>query len=103
MRKLFLITWALIAFSLPAAAQINCHTDRRTAEQIICAHDDLMQKDERMSVLYFRLNNDVPRRVAQRLLDNQRDWLAERNACRTPGCLRLLYDQRIAQFRAVLN
>jgi uncharacterized protein len=94
---------ALVMMSTAAAANINCHRDTAPAERIICANDDLLRMDERMSTLYFRLNNDVRRPVARRLLDNQRDWLYERNQCRSARCLRDMYRERIEALESALD
>ena len=40
---------------------------------------------------------------ARRIRDNQRDWLASRDRCRTIDCLRDSYNERISTLRSVLN
>jgi uncharacterized protein len=56
-----------------------------------------------MSAYYYRLRNNMARRGARELLDNQREWLSMRDQCMSNKCLMEMYDLRIRDLRSVLD
>jgi len=95
--KGLLVGTALLVLTNAASAQINCRTDRNPAERIICAHDDIIDLDFRMANLYFAIKRrlDDAGISSWSYRNDQRDWLADRNTCRSAGCLRTMYRDRI--------
>ena len=87
-----------------SAAGIDCRTDTRPAELIVCSSPELLESDGQMAALYDRIQTLVNSNAqARRIRDNQRDWLASRDRCRTIDCLRDIYNERISTLRSVLN
>lgn len=93
---------ALMAGIAPVTAQINCRTDRNQVERWICNSPDLMALDREMSRKYWDISEELRRRPRAWFRDNQRDWLAARNACDSRACVRDVYVDRIAAFDEVL-
>jgi uncharacterized protein len=77
----------------------NCLVDRHRVEQAICADAVLSTKDQVMSDWYSLQRGRRPPEVRQALLDEQRRWIAVRNACEQPdmrACINRAYDSRLA-------
>ncbi|MCB1771529.1 MAG: DUF1311 domain-containing protein, partial [Candidatus Competibacteraceae bacterium] len=76
MLKLF--SWALLCTGLlpfPAyTASYDCTQASTSAEIAVCANPSLNRLDEDMAVLYRSLLDDLPRRQAARLREDQRSW-----------------------------
>jgi uncharacterized protein len=91
----------LVPLTLSAGAQaqsFNCNTADRPDEVLICQNPRLSALDERLSSLYFRLRNTLAGGERARLEADQAAWLRDRYSCgRDYGCIRGLYESRIAQ------
>jgi uncharacterized protein len=100
-----LITSLLFTVGLigSASANIDCQRDRQPVERLICSDAGLLMQDNQMSSLYYQLRNFSNRRGAQRVLNDQRDWLAERGECESVRCLTRKYNDRIHELQDVLN
>ena len=104
MKNALLIAAAVLGMSATVAeANIDCRIDLRPVERRICADSTLLDRDATMSAYYFRLRNDLSRRGARDLLENQREWLSLRNQCTSNKCLLEMYDMRIRALREVLD
>jgi uncharacterized protein len=88
---------ASLAASAPAAAQsFNCRLASLPAEVAICQDSRLSGLDEEMSRRYARILNTAPGWVTRSIRNEQRDWLAGRNACGYDDrCIRRAYNDRI--------
>jgi uncharacterized protein len=96
------ICWASPQGAL--AASFDCHQDTGLVERTICNDQDLSAMDDEMAYLYFKMNNNLSRLGARELLDQQRDWLDQRNECGTnSNCIGILYRGRIRAFHDVLD
>jgi uncharacterized protein len=81
-------------------ASFDCRKARGWVEKAICADPELSDKDGRMALAFDDLvaqareggGEDFDMRMFR---DEQRQWLSERNACRTKACLHAAYDKRI--------
>jgi uncharacterized protein len=86
-------------FATPLAAQsFNCRDAEKPDEVLICQNPQLAALDERMASMYFRLRNNLAGEARAKLEADQTTWLRERYGCgRDAGCIRGLYERRIAQ------
>jgi uncharacterized protein len=96
------LAWSLAILTLsamPLAAQsFNCRLAAKPDEVLICQRPQLAALDEQMSSLYFRLRNRLDGAARARLDAAQTVWLQQRYGCgRDGGCIRALYEQRIAE------
>jgi S1-C subfamily serine protease len=89
------------------AASFDCAHATYPIEKYLCDNARLSQLDEKMAETYFTLRESaLPKPFKQRLLDEQRDWLAERTdkcplaSATATTCLMKLYKERIAFFEA---
>lgn len=104
MRNVLLVAAAAFMVSATSVhANIDCRVDLRPVERMICSDATLLDRDASMSAYYFRLRNDLSRRGARELLENQRDWLSLRDQCMSHKCLLEMYDMRIRALRNVLD
>lgn len=88
----------LAAIALPGqGASFDCAKASTLVERFICGDSDLGALDERMTEAYRTARNAAQRDGAawERLLDEQRVWLAERDACETGACVARVYQARI--------
>jgi uncharacterized protein len=92
-----LAIWTLSV--MPAAAQsFNCNLASKPDEILICQNPQLGALDEKMSSLYFQIRNRLTGAARSRLEADQTAWLERRFGCgRDAGCIRSLYESRIAQ------
>lgn len=75
---------------------INCDKAKAADEKAICASTELVQLDAQMSTEFGLMKGLVPMGTRGDMMDEQKDWLAKRSACRADEkCLRRAYDQRI--------
>jgi uncharacterized protein len=96
------ICWASPQWAL--AASFDCYHDTGLVERIICNNQDLSAMDDEMAYLVFEINNNLGRRGARELLDQQLNWLDQRTECGTNlDCIRILYRGRIRAFHDVLD
>ncbi|MCB1777495.1 MAG: DUF1311 domain-containing protein [Candidatus Competibacteraceae bacterium] len=96
------LSWALLYMGLlpfsAHAASYDCTQTSTSAEIAVCANPGLNRLDEDLAVLYHALLNELPRRQATRLRENQRSWLIARNSCGADiRCLRARYQERISR------
>jgi uncharacterized protein len=92
-----LAVWTLSAMPL-AAQSFNCNLASKPDEVLICQRPQLAALDEQMSSLYFHLRNRLAGAALARLDAEQTAWLRQRYGCgRDGGCIRALYEQRIAE------
>jgi uncharacterized protein len=86
-------------FATPLAAQsFNCRDAQKPDEVLICQNPQLAALDERMASMYFRLRNSLAGTARGKLEADQTTWLQERYGCgRDAGCIRGLYERRIAE------
>ncbi len=104
MQKVLLASIAMLVLGTTAAhANIDCRVDQRPVERRICSDSTLLDLDATMSAYYYRLRNNMARRGARELLDNQREWLSMRDQCMSNKCLMEMYDLRIRDLRSVLD
>lgn len=97
---------ALLAVAaVSQAAGFDCRRARTQVEKTICADAELSRLDSEMNELYKQIraetrgvDGDTGRQVDPIAAENAR-WLAGRNECRDPACIRDAYQQRIAQMR----
>ncbi len=107
------IKWAIVATAvLPAALvsqaqaapSFDCAKASTRVEFMICDHPRIARLDSELADAYRIALRDSPWASAnRRIRAEQKDWIAERNRCRDPRCLRQLYRQRIAQLRAEVS
>ncbi|MGJ8546759.1 MAG: lysozyme inhibitor LprI family protein [Sulfitobacter sp.] len=76
----------------------DCARAGTPAEHAICASPELSQKDQVISALYTDLRRALGERAKERLIPEQRAWIAERNACGgNSACIAATSDMRINQ------
>ncbi len=87
----------------PQAAAVSrpsfdCARAATPTEIAICTAPELGDLDTTMARLYTGLRSGAGAATRTRLRDDQRAWLRQRNACGADlGCLRAVYDRRIAE------
>jgi uncharacterized protein len=104
MRGALLLLFAALAalsFPQPADAQsFNCRFARSADEVVICRDERLSRLDERMSSLFFRVREDLGRRGARDLEEDQERFLRRRARCGpNPDCIEDAYRRRIDELR----
>lgn len=77
-----------------AAASFNCAEARTFVEQRICANPALGYLDEELAKAYKAAAGLSPSEVRSA----QRAWLRFRNNCTDDSCLKMRYEQRLAEF-----
>jgi uncharacterized protein len=90
----------VMAVCMPAgmsgAASVSCDRANSPAEYSICTGWRLQQLDARMSQKFYALVERAPPNWTYRLRHEQRDWVAQRDACKFDRpCLRKHYRERI--------
>ena len=84
-----------------AAPSFDCNKASTRVERMICDHPRIARLDSKMADAYRTALRDSPWASAnRRIRRDQKQWIAERNRCRKPRCLRQLYRQRIDQLHA---
>lgn len=99
--KLFLLS---LAFSITSAAiagqaapSFDCSKAGTQVENMICDHPKIAQLDSDLADAYKIALRDSPWASAnKRIRADQRDWIARRDRCDSPRCLRQVYHQRIS-------
>ena len=81
----------LLAIAGAQQPSFDCSRATTWAEHAICDTADLAALDVEIAAAYARLREALPEAASERLRDEQRAWLAERDACEGdgdgPGCL----------------
>jgi uncharacterized protein YecT (DUF1311 family) len=81
-----------------ATPSFDCARASTDADLTICNDVDLADLDRRLANLYFRLRDREVGARRDSLVQSQRDWLRQRNACgNNPTCLRRAYQGRLAE------
>ena len=99
--KLFLAILALGILPIPMVAQaapsFDCSKAGTSVETMICDHPKIAQLDSDLADAYKTALRDAPWASAnKRIRAEQKEWIAQRNRCKTPRCLRQIYHQRIS-------
>ena len=80
-----------------AAPSFDCNKAATQVENMICDHPKIAQLDSDLADAYRTALRDSPWASAnKRIRAEQREWIAQRNRCRTPRCLRRIYHRRIS-------
>ncbi len=86
------------------AASFNCHKATKADEFAICDSRQLSELDVKMATIYDIVIKLVPMGTRGAIEDEQRAWLAARQACGADrGCIRNLYDARIKTLMAQID
>jgi uncharacterized protein len=89
----------IISLLSPASAQsFSCRNADTRGEAIICDSPSLRALDVRMNRAYLRALRDDARR-ADRIQNRQRAWIISRDRCRSEGCVRQHYLERLGELR----
>ena len=89
------------ADAMPAAAppvfqtSFDCGQAKSLALKMICADPNLAAQDVQLAALYRRARANAV--DPSQLSDQQQEWLAARDSCRSAGCLATVYAQRRAE------
>jgi uncharacterized protein YecT (DUF1311 family) len=90
------------AGAMPAAAappvfqtSFDCSQASRLALKMICADPNLAAQDVQLAAMYRRARANAV--DPSQLSDQQQEWLAARDSCRSTGCLATVYAQRRAE------
>ena len=87
-----------------AAPSFDCNKASTRVERMICDHPRIARLDSEMADAYRTALRDSPWASAnRRIRAEQKQWIAERNRCGAPRCLRQLYKQRIDELRAEVS
>ena len=88
------------AFGIP----IDCSKASTSNERTICADPFLLQADARLDTLYDVSSRMVAMGTRGDLIDSQRAWIREREACGADkNCIRAAYAKRSAVFEEILQ
>lgn len=80
-----------------AAPSFDCSKAGTRVENMICDHPKIAQLDSDLADAYKTALRDSPWASAnKRIRADQRDWIARRDRCENPRCLRQAYHQRIS-------
>lgn len=97
----------LLAFTLATsskAASFDCRKATQADEFAICDSRQLSELDVKMATIYDIVLKLVPMGTRGAMQDEQRAWLAARQACGPDrGCIRNLYDARIKTLMAEID
>jgi uncharacterized protein len=86
------------------AASFDCRKATKADEFAICDSRQLSELDVKMATIYDIVTKLVPMGTRGAIEDEQRAWLAARQACGPDrGCIRNLYDARIKTLMAQIN
>ena len=94
----------LLSASTTWAASFNCDKAAATDEKAICAHRALNDMDVKMALLFELDKRFVPMGGRDALIDQQKAWLKQRQACGARvACLTGVYQQRIDTLRDIID
>lgn len=104
MRALALLFALALVSSAGAAPSFDCAKAASAAEREICTDQELQWFDRQLTRLY-RVALDQPGADRQTLLAEQRKFLIARETCvgKRLGCIRFLYERRLARLASVVN
>ncbi|MEO1159706.1 MAG: lysozyme inhibitor LprI family protein [Pseudomonadota bacterium] len=85
------------AGTVQAAPSFDCSKAATKVENMICDHQKIAQLDSDLADAYKTALRDSPWASAnRRIRTEQKQWIAQRNRCETPRCLRQIYHRRIS-------
>nr|WP_256576271.1 lysozyme inhibitor LprI family protein [Pseudomonas sp. KK4] len=94
----------LLSASTTWAASFDCDKAAATDEKAICAHRALNDMDVKMALLFELDKRFVPMGGRDALIDQQKAWLRQRQACGARvACLTGVYQQRIETLRDIID
>lgn len=97
----------MLVGSAAAAQSFNCASAQLPVEKIICADADLSRADSALGTQFkAAMEESADAATRATLLDAQRAWLRQRNACADAGCVARSYSEReraIAQGKRVVQ
>jgi len=100
----FVIAVAVVTAPYAGLAQgpsFDCARAGSPTERAICGSPQLSQQDRVISALYSDLHRALGPAARDRLLTEQRAWLAGRNSCGADkGCIATMSDDRIRVLEA---
>ncbi|MGI1999550.1 lysozyme inhibitor LprI family protein [Shewanella frigidimarina] len=91
MRQIIYILGLISVFSVQGAS-FDCSLARSSIEKTICANPDISKADEALTLLYSNIKNQA--KYVNDLINDQRAWLKQRNACETDICILDKYQSR---------
>jgi hypothetical protein len=83
----------------PTSPSFNCAKAATPIEKIICADTDLIEADKLLSDDFRKLNSTLKDAQKEKLLEEQKAWLKQRNLCKNARCLLESYSWRIQELR----
>jgi uncharacterized protein len=84
-------------------APIDCTRAADPAQRAVCQNYSLGQAEARMATLYAIVTSLVPMGQRSNLMDQQRQWLRQRDACGGDNtCLANIYARRIGELNAAM-
>jgi uncharacterized protein len=88
-----IVLLAAVTASLSHASSFDCKRASTAVEKLICNDPDLSRLDSELHARYReRLSAGAPG-----LVEEQRGWLAKRNACNNTACIKIHYLDRISE------
>jgi len=100
--RLFLAVMACLLAGLGNAqafeASFDCAKAEKPVENLICSNAVLADEDVRMAHTYQFIRQRAPEEV-----QDQRQWLQDRNACQDFACVKRQYDERRVHFSEILG
>lgn len=111
MKRLLLLTLPLVAilsdsaFAAVTMRPIRCDGRLDSATEVtICKNEELISLDFQLAGLLTVLVGRVNDPTARAILDNQLDWLSDRDSCGfNVGCIESVYRRRIREVQRVLG
>ena len=100
MKHIIYILILLSAASVEAAS-FNCSLAQAAIEKTICSNPEISKADETLSTLYGNIKKQT--RYVDYLIKDQRDWLKERNSCKTESCILEKYKARFTKLNGWLQ
>ena len=107
--RLVILACSLVIVTLPGAVlgaspSFDCSQAASWSEIQLCGDDELAALDRQMVQLYGEARARATSGAKQKLVDDQRAWLRQREGCKTAtdpsSCLRQAYDSRISELNA---
>ena len=96
--SLWLLLLLLVPFRSTLAASFDCNKASTLVETAICTDPELASLDDSLAALYKQALRESS--SATQIKARQRAWLKTRNTCKSAGCLRDAYHQRLAELQA---
>lgn len=88
-----IVLLAAVTTSLSHAASFDCERASTAVEKLICSDPDLSRLDSELDVRYReQLSAGI-----SGLVQEQRRWLAKRNACNNNACIKIQYLNRLSE------